>query len=338
MNATSAQEGAGVWRTTKISEMREKLAIYIFSYNRAQLLDHSLETTARCMPGFDTFVVDDDSDDPATRQVIRKWADFAPVLEAGQKVGEKKTGGLYPNMTRALNHARDNGYKYALFTQDDMQFVRPFDPRDVALVEDYFAAHLKVIQLLVHFIKRPEPGVDLAGRWKPDESGTSYLRTENDSNAKACFSAGGIFHVSRTVAVLGSFEMSEASNSARMRAKGYYYGFSHAPMICFMPAPISFRGKRRSVEHRLYEMLGGAGFHPIAQMSGADVKRFWNRDRSILPVAEAFLHCPTAPAPENWAAGGGDYLVVARGGWRKGLYDAITFTKAIVKHALGMWR
>jgi glycosyltransferase involved in cell wall biosynthesis len=335
MNVPSANEGAGGCRTDEIAQKRVKLAVYIFSYNRAQLLDHSLETTACCMPGFDTFVVDDDSDDPATQKVIRKWADITPVLEAGQVVGEKKTGGLYPNMTRALYHAHDKGYTYALFTQDDMQFVRPFDPRDAALIEDYFAAHLKVVQLLLHFIKRPEPGVDLAERWHPDESGTSYLRTEMSSNEKACFSAGGIFHVLRTIEALGSFEMSEAKNSARMLAKGYYYGVSHAPLICFMPAPISFRGKRRSIQHRLYEMLGGAGFHPVEQMNDAEVERFWNRDRSMFPVAEDFLHCPTAPAPQNWAAGGGDYLVVARGGWRKALYDTITFTKTIMKRALG---
>ena len=172
---------------------------------------------ARCMPGFDSFVVDDDSEDPATRQVLRKWEDCTPVLEAAEGFGEKKTGGLYPNMTNALHHARSKGYKYALFTQDDMQFVRPFDSRDAALIEDYFAAHLKVIQLLVHFIKRPEPDVDLADLWKPDARGTSYLRTEMDSNAKSCFCAGGIFHVSRTIEAIGSFETSEAKNSARLK-------------------------------------------------------------------------------------------------------------------------
>ena len=68
----------------------------------------------------------------------------------------------------------------------------------------------------------------------------------------------------------------------------------------------------------LYEILGGGRFpHPVEQMNDAEVERFWNRARSVFPVAEDFLHCPTAPAPENWAAGGGDYLVVARGGWRQ---------------------
>lgn len=335
MNAPLAHEGPGKWRKADIAQMHGQMAVYIFSYNRAQLLDHLLESTARCMPGFDSFVVDDDSEDPATRQVLRKWEDCTPVLEAAEGFGEKKTGGLYPNMTNALHHARSKGYKYALFTQDDMQFVRPFDSRDAALIEDYFAAHLKVIQLLVHFIKRPEPDVDLADLWKPDARGTSYLRTEMDSNAKSCFCAGGIFHVSRTIEAIGSFETSEAKNSARLKTKGYYYGVSHAPLISFMPAPISFRGKHRSVEHRLYEILGGAGFHPVEQMNDAEVERFWNRARSVFPVAEDFLHCPTAPAPENWAAGGGDYLVVARGGWRKTLYEAIAFTKAIMKRALG---
>jgi len=335
VSASPNNESSEVWRAADIADMRKRLGIYVFSYNRARLLDHSVRTTTSNMPGFDTFIVDDDSDDPATRQVIRKWAESVSVLEAGKIVSERKTGGLYPNMTRALNHAHESGYQYALFTQDDMQFVRQFDPRDVALVEDYFAAHQKVIQLLVHFIKRPEPGIELSKRWKPDESGTSYLRTEMDSNAKACFCAGGIFNVSRTIETLGSFKMSEAENSAFLRKKGYYYGFAHAPLISFMPAPISFRGKRRSVEHRLYEFLGGAGFHPVEQMSVAEVEQFWDRDRSILPVAEDFLHCPTAPAPKNWAAGGGDYLVVARGGWRKKLYDAITLTKTIIKRALG---
>lgn len=324
------------WRTADIAQMRQQMAVYIFSYNRARLLDHALETAALCMKDFDVFLVDDNSDDLETKRVLSKWSTKIPTLEVRNEIGERKTGGLYPNMNSALRHACDKGYDYALFTQDDMQFIRPFDPRDAALVEDYFAAHQNAIQLLVHFIKRPPSGFDLAEHWTPDESGTSYLRKEMDSNMKSAFCAGGIFHVSRTVEALKAFAMSEVENSARLRAKGYYYGVSHLPLISFMPAPISYRGKRRNLEHRFYEILGGAGFHPVEQMSDDEIERFWNRDRSVFPVAEDFLHCPTAPAPEDWASGGGDYLVVARGGWRRAIYETIAFAKANIKRALGL--
>lgn len=335
MSEPLSERGASEWRTGDIAQMRRRVAVYVFSYNRAHLLDHALETVALNMTGFDVFLIDDNSEDLETKQVLSKWSVRIPTLEVGNEIGERKTGGLYVNMNRALRHACDEGYEYALFTQDDMQFIRPFDLRDAALVEDYFAAHQNVIQLLVHFIKRPLSGGELAEHWTPDDSGTSYLRKELDSNSKSAFCAGGIFHVSRTVEAIKSFAMSEAENSEQLRAKGYYYGVSHAPLICFMPAPISFRGKRRNLEHRFYEILGGAGFHPVEQMSDDEIERFWNRERLVFPVAEDFLHCSTAPAPENWAAGGGAYLVLARGGWRRVLYDIIAFTKMIIKRALG---
>lgn len=319
---------------TELKAMRERMAVYIFSYNRAQLLDHSIDTTLQCLVNFDCIVVDDDSNDPATVGVLKKWAHRVTILPVQKSKGENKTGGLYPNMSLALNHALHAGYDYALFTQDDMQFIRPFQSRDIELIETYFTAHPNAIQLLLHFVKRPQSDSPITDLWALDDSGTVYLRTERNRHDKGNFCAGGIFDVARTKAALGHFRTSEAENSQIVRAKGIYYGFSRVPLITFMPAPISYRGKKRSLEHRLYEWLGGAGFHPLDLMTPEEIDWFWQRERKTPPLAEDVLHCPTAPAPDNWAAGGGDYLVVARGGWRKSIYDLIAGAKVLVKRVI----
>lgn len=286
------------------------------------------------MSGFDVYIVDDNSDDPATQDVLRRWAPVFPRLDVVPQRGERKTGGLYPNMCLALDHASNSGYEYALFTQDDMQFVRPFDQRDVALVDRYFEDHQSAIQLLVHFIKRPAGSERSKDTWCPDESGMVLLRRSQFDTGKTNFCAGGIFDVRRTKAELGAFRSGEMANSDVLKERGIYYGASFYPLISFLPAPVSYRGKRRSLEHRFYEYLGGAGFHPISLMTAAEVEAFWNRGRSEFPVAEHFLSCPTAPVPENWAAGGGDYLIVARGGWRALLYRVISVGKQMVKRVL----
>lgn len=323
--------------TTHFEEIRGKpnLAVYIFSYNRACHLDWSIETSLKCLPKHRCIVVDDNSDDPQTLDVLKKWGDKIEVLPARNVEGEVKTGGLYPNMTRALDHAIEERIDYALFTQDDVQFIRSMEAKDYALMTTYFGENPKVIQYLVHFIKRPMDDTDLAEMWSLNTSKSAYFRTQRNSTEKGNFCAGGIFDVKRTKEIIGRFEMSERENSRRMSEAGVYYGFSPYPLACNLPAPISYRGKKRALEHRFYEFLGGAGFHPIQVLSPSETRDFLSRDPEEIPLSEHLLECPTAPAPENWAAGGGSYLVVARGGWRKAVYQAIMFTKAIVKRALG---
>lgn len=323
-----------VSQTNELDAMQRRMAVYIFSFNRASHLDWSIETTLACMPGFSCIVVDDNSDDVATIEVLKKWDSRIIRLSVPKAYGEKKTGGLYPNMTLALNHAIAMGHDYALFTQDDMQFIRSFEPSDVELMETYFAAHPSAIQLLVHFVKRPEDGRPITDHWTLDDSGTAYLRTEHNRHDKGNFCAGGIFDLARTKAVLGKFRMSEKENGIFAREAGVYYGFSRQPLITYMPAPISFRGKRRSLEHRFYEKLGGAGFHPVDLMTAQEARRFLERGPEAAPFAEDFLRCPTAPAPGNWAAGGGPYLVVARGGWRRALFRTMDGVKRLIKHVV----
>lgn len=323
---------------SEASQDTPRLAVYIFSYNRALHLDNSIKTSLRCLPHHPCIVVDDNSDDDDTLDVLRKWSNRIEILSSSDVIGENKTGGLYPNMTRALDHAVSRDFEYALFTQDDLQFIRSIEPEDFNVVKSYFHEHPKAIQYLVHFIKKPDDGTPISELWFLNDSKTAYLRTSQNYNNKGNFCAGGIFDVKRTKQIVDHFEMSERENSIRMNEIGVYYGFAVYPLASFLPAPISYRGKKRSLLHQFYEYLGGAGFHPVRVMTQSESEAFLSRAPEVIPFAEDFLECPTAPAPENWAAGGGPYLVVARGGWRKAVYQAILFTKAIIKHALGRGR
>ena len=174
---------------TQLDDLRRRTACYVFSFNRGRLLEQSLRTAAESLGDMPIFVVDDGSDDPETLDVLARWADRAPPLPetATGVAGERKTGGLYPNMDRAMSHAVAMGLDHALFHQDDMQFVRPLDETDARDVARYFEANPEAIQLLLHFIKRPAPGEDLARTYRADPAGVAHVRRDPDAHAKGRF-------------------------------------------------------------------------------------------------------------------------------------------------------
>jgi hypothetical protein len=297
-------------------------------------LENCLNSVATCAAAFDTFIVDDNSDDPETQAVLKRWSAKYPALPSGDKGVEFKTGGLYPNMSEALRHAFSSGYEYAVFIQDDMQFIRQISDRDLEILDEYFRANEQSIQLETGFIKYGAL-VNDPKTFSPDASGIAMLRPSKPGFNKLNFAAAGTFSVARTIEFHGDFRIGEANNSVALRDKGFYYGWSMYPFMHWLPASISYRGKKRSLAHRFCEYIGGAGFHPIRIMDAEETEAFWNRSRSILPVAEHFLDCPTAPRKDLWAAGGGLLLVAGRGGWRAVGLSAIVGLKNALKSVLG---
>lgn len=307
--------------------MKAMFDIFVFSFNRGRFLDFCIASIEACAPGRRVTIIDDGSTDPDTRAVLQGLQARHEVIEAGGlEEREFKTGGLSGNMNLALDLARGRGTRQVLFIQDDMQFVRRLTDFDAELIERYFDANPDVIQLQTGFIRRLSEE-SMATRTRRDRSEYALFKCVGLENAKDNFSDTGVFDVGRVGALFGRLGVGEGRNSAIARAKGIQLGRSLFPFMNWLPYPMSHRGKRRSPSHLLIERLGGAGFHPIEFMSAAEAVEFLARDPSILPIAEAFLVSPAAPRHDIWSTGGGEYNLLARGGWRARAFRSLVAAK-----------
>jgi len=96
-----------------VMKISESLAIYIFSYNRPEYLENCLLSIIRHAHEFDVTVCDDDSTDPAVDTVIDQFNERVRVMKPSQVRDHSdsvKHGGLYRNMTWALQDAETRGF------------------------------------------------------------------------------------------------------------------------------------------------------------------------------------------------------------------------------------
>lgn len=294
---------------------RSDTAIFVFSYNRSSSLNNCLNSIRSLVPGIQGYIIDDNSDDQETINVIDKASsDFSALSPDKNSVSEFKTGGLYGNMNFAIGMASEMGFKRALFIQDDMQLVRPLVEQDWREFDRYFAKVPETIQLATVFIRsldswRYPSQIDLC------KEARAYFCKPEHEGGKSNFAATGIFDVDRVLDRFGRFEAGEARNSEKARSMGLRMGRAVNPFMNWTPYPASFRGKKRSLKHRLVEFVGGSGFHPIEYMDETTLEHFLSRDPEIFPVMEEWLRSPTAPRQDRWSTGGGEYNLIARFGW-----------------------
>ncbi|HET7315582.1 glycosyltransferase family A protein [Salinisphaera sp.] len=302
------------------SQLALRLRVYIFSYNRAQFLQNVVDSVVQQLPDAELTIVDDDSEDRRTRTLLQRYEreNRHQVLRPSTHVERRmfKTGGLYANKTLALHDAIAAYADYALFVHDDQQIVRRVDDTDMERFDAFFAANPRSIELHTCFMKHDLRESD-AQLTRIDDSGTAYFRDHPDSRGHKHFTGSGLFHVGRTRALFDTFPLGEKVNEAFFGERGIFVGFYAWPLMAWLPFPISYRGKKRVLSHRVMEWLGGGGFHPVQYLSGDSARYFMERDIRIRPVAEDFLVAPTAPKAEKWSHMGGFHNASARRGFRK---------------------
>lgn len=287
---------------------------YVFSFNRGEFLENCLKSFRTCAPDIKVTVIDDNSTDPHTIDVLSRLQDEIQVIQPQNAQTETKTGGLYGNMNAALEIAHEANLKYVLFIQDDMQLVRSLRSIDFEMIENFFEFNRNVVQYQTCF-RRRDTSERLGRLAFLDASKTAFFLPDDVEGGKDNFSATGIFHVSRMKERLDKFVIGEGANSERCRDLGIKKGLSSYPFMNWLPYPRSFRGKKRSATHSAVEYFGGAGFHPITIMQDSKIDSFLDKKASAVPVAEEWLSAPTAPRQDYWSTGGGEYNLVARGGF-----------------------
>ena len=308
------------WLAPTDYDMSSRLRVYVFSYNRPEFLANIVASVETLIPDAALTIIDDDSEDRRMRKLLAQYESTRRILRPSTHARSQtyKTGGLYANKTLALADAVEHGADYALYMHDDQQIVRRVSGDDLARFDAFFAANPSVLEIQPCFFKHDLRAADRQYT-RLDDSQNAYFRDQPNARGHRYFAGSGLFHVERTQQVIGTFGLGEKPNEAFLSERAIYMGLYAYPFMAWLPFPISYRGKKRAITHRLIEWLGGGGFHPIDYLDADETARLLNRDLGERPVAEDWLSAPSAPAAEKWSTMGGFYNASARRGFKKAL-------------------
>ncbi|NVJ49818.1 MAG: glycosyltransferase [Gammaproteobacteria bacterium] len=259
----------------------------IFSFNRGRFLNHCVTSIERLAPGYPITIVDDNSDDPDTQQVLSSLADRHQVVQPAKEEGASKHGGLYHNMQVAFERLPETAL--ACFIQDDMQLVRALNTADIADIQGYFSANQDCAILHPAFLKASNRKRDQQSMtWSETEK--CYRRAETGASAGVYYSDVSIFHVARLRQHNWRFDQGEKNNEKQARQLFQPMGFLANPFVMWLPNVSAYRGKTKTLGLRIAEQVSKSGFYPIAEMTESQSTLLQQRDRTAtLPVAEDFL-------------------------------------------------
>ena len=311
------------------------LCIYVFSFNRGQFLLNCLHSIETCAPGIRVCIIDDNSTDSYTKSVLADIKkQYFVEKNSNEEDVELKTGGLSGAMKFAMQMAKRDDVKLAIFIQDDMQFVRHLKDSDIKGYFEYFESVPNAIQISTTFIRELSRD-SFSEDYDTSKNDHAYIRFQNREHGKSSFSDTGVFSVSKFFDLFQNFEIGEGANSEKARNLGLVCGRAIYPNMCWLPYPRSFRGKKRSLKHMVFEKFGRSGFYPIDIMTNKQEVYFLERDRSVLPIMERFLSAPKSPRKDIWSTGGGEYNFVCYGGKLSKIFNT---ARSIKKFLYGLKR
>jgi len=276
--------------------------VFVFSFNRGELLANCIESVERCAPWARLTIVDDDSDDPATRAVLADlatrhrvrapadWAEDGPA-------GVHNHGGLYPNMQAAFAHLEDD--EVFCFLQDDMQLVRRLDPAEIPHFHRLVAGPDGPRFAHPPFMKGSNRRTN-ASLIRFDAALDTYFVDRFHRSAGAHFSAVCLGHAGALRRVGWNFIPRESANERQARTSLGQMAYLRCPFVAWLPNVPAYRGRMRTLALRLAERRHASGFHPLETMDEPQRVAFLERDPAILPWAEDFLQTRDAPVAQPW--------------------------------------
>ncbi len=265
----------------------QKILIAILSHNRGRYLENLLESIQTNFSGHSTRIYDDYSDDLETIEILEYLKKTYPILRHNQHRTPHKNhlGGLWENMSLALQDAVDGGFERIFYVQDDCQFVRPVTAEFLAACESIFERKKNIVQIHTNFFKGFSP--DLEDRYRIDHELGTYL----DPSYGICDL--GLTHVSRLSESGFTFSKSEGYNNKIAKEKyGFQLAIARDPVMMYTPWPETHRDKTsiltkffREVNHRGVH----AGVNPYECMTHKEIAELLERPIEELPIAERFL-------------------------------------------------
>lgn len=283
-----------------------KVLVAIMTYNRGQFLLNCLRSVIRNFKvDYTLHIYDDRSDDKETLNILRfistQYEVYSPEIDEDDGTN-KKVKGLHSNMNRALNYAINGDFDYLFIIQDDMQVIRPFEEKDLRLVNNVFAYDPNIVSVGFLFAKKNHQK-DYSqllkyhsnlGFFTPSEQSTKYMRGVADT---------GIFKVSLLRENRWSFQPNEGANIAKGRELGLIRSKLMIPVIAFLPWPSTRRSRfpfhKRTIIHWL-DKFYHAGFHPYKDLGQEQIVAIQKKAGTIV-FAEDFLELEfTAPLRKPW--------------------------------------
>lgn len=294
-----------------------KVAIYIFSYNRASYLENCLKSITELNINDPIFIIDDRSDDDKTCKILIKYSKQFKVIQPGEDGNDKNYGGLYSNMNYALDHANSNGYKYGLFLQDDTQLIRQITKRDIDNFDTFFKKNPKTFEMYIFFEKKYH--IDKKNFCIPDITGLAHFRTMEHTGHKA-FTDIGLFNIERTKKLLGSFKKDEFKNEDYALKKGLLLGFYKYPIGHWLPSPKALRGRKTSILLLISDKIAKADVYPIKILNKEIIDRLFKSSEGVNSpkYAEDWLETHSKLPYKYWTYGGFSNLI-----GRKGIFKFI---------------
>lgn len=272
----------------------KQVEVFVFSYNRWQFLQNCVKSAQRYVPNSSITIIDDHSDDISTQTLLQKLETEVAVRKPKQ-TDYRRWGGFYQNINWVIQELATA--PWVVFIEDDMQFIRPIDKRDLMNISNYFEKYPNTACLSIDF-------------FKAEHRERNELNVEIDRNNKIYFLKnaakayrGGIHFNSQTIV-----------NIKRMREIGFVYendrqlnrlnieksfdrmGIYAYPLSMYLPSPPTIKNKNQSIIRRFVEKHYKTGFYPYEKMSNEKLERFLKRDISILPYAEDWLKT-SVPSP-----------------------------------------
>lgn len=270
----------------------------IFSFNRGQLLKHCVESIEQCVDNPNVLVFDDHSNDEYTLEVLEEIKSKHQVIQPDPNAGQVfKCGGLYGNMQLSLSHIPAG--ELAFFVQDDTQLVRKVEREDIDDINRFFEKNPDSAFMQYAFLKGK-----MRNKVGPvtyfDETSNAYKREDTQASAGIFFSAISIGHADRLKAKNWEFEGREKDNNAKAKQVFGPMGFMKNPMLMYLPSAPAYRGKMKTLGHRLAEKKNQCGFHPFNLMTDDEISAMKSRDVNVLPFAEDFLSLQNQALPKPW--------------------------------------
>jgi len=274
-----------------------KLHFCIFAYNRGRFLANCVRSIELCAPGSPLAIYDDNSDDPATLELLAELARRYPISSPEVAGQQSKHGGLYANMQRALDEQALGSI--VCFIQDDMQLVRKLEQAEIDQLHAHFSRKANAGLLQPAFLKGGERSW-MNQVFRFDETANGYLCERHARSGGLHYSDIFIASVDQLRALGWQFKPREKDTEMMARRLLPKLLYIQNPFVAWLPSVPAWRGRMRTLGLRLGEKLRHCGFHPLRLMSAEERAAFLGRDPAILPIAEDYLVLEQGSIPQPW--------------------------------------
>lgn len=274
------------------------MQFFVFSYNRAALLENCVASIEHCAPESRITIFDDNSESEDTRQILNVLSNRHEVMH-GRPVEsvDRKHGGLYANMQSAFESLDEDSI--FCFLQDDTQLVREITTEELTEIATYFDSFPDAAFLQPAFFRGSNRHSDQPlTRFASDEGGYQVDRLAR--SAGAYYSDILIARKSNLLSVDWKFHNGESTNEKQARRKLKQLTYLRNPFVAWLPYVPAYRGKKSTLALRLGHKLSRSGLYPIRYMSDEERACLLGRDPSVLPFAEDFLSTRGAVLRKPW--------------------------------------